>query len=119
MRAARSSARVDARLRDAAIGYLGPAEAEPLPQHAGDLRDVRIGVGVVGAAPDDDEQRVGAVARCGGGDAVGGGVDQLGVDRQIAAEPDVDPGCSAMKLFISHGRSFLTWLAANSIPGTA
>ena len=24
-----------------------------------------------------------------------------------------------MKLLISHGRSFLTWLAANSMPGTA
>jgi hypothetical protein len=29
------------------------------------------------------------------------------------------PGLSATKLFISHGKSFLTWLAANSIPGTA
>ena len=29
------------------------------------------------------------------------------------------PGLAAMKLFISHGRSFLTWLAANSMPGIA
>ena len=31
----------------------------------------------------------------------------------------VTPGLAAMKQFISHGRSFLTWLAANSIAGTA
>ena len=29
------------------------------------------------------------------------------------------PGLAAAKLLISHGRSFLTWLAANSMPGTA
>ena len=114
--------RVDPRMRDAAERRLGPAEAHALPQHAGDLGDVGIGVGVVGAAADDDQQRVSAraVRRHRGGDPVGGGREQLRVDRQIAAEPHLDlPGLAAMKLFISQGRSFLTWLAANSMPGTA
>jgi hypothetical protein len=48
--------RLDQRKGDAGIGGLGPAEAEALPQHAGDLGDVGVGVGVGRAAADDDEQ---------------------------------------------------------------
>ena len=85
--------RVDARVCDAAERRLGPAEPHPLPQHARDLGDVGVGVGVVGAAADDDQQRlrpVGAVRRQCRGDAVGRRVQQLRVDREIAAEPHLD-----------------------------
>ena len=86
--------RVDARVGDAAERGLGPAEPHPLPQHARDLGDVGIGVGVVGAAADDDQQSlrpVGAVRGQCRGDAVGRRIQQLRVDREVAAEPHLDP----------------------------
>ena len=82
---------VDARMGDAAEGDFGPAEAHAFPQHPRDFGDVGIGVGVVGAASDDDEQRLVAGVRRRRRDAVGGGVQQLRVDRQIAAKPHIDP----------------------------
>ena len=81
---------VDARMGDATECRLGPAETHPLPQHARDFCNVRIGVGVVGTAPDDDEQRVAAIAGAGRGDTLGRGIDELYIDRQVAAEPHVD-----------------------------
>jgi hypothetical protein len=79
--------RADARVCDAAERRLGPAEAEPLPQHARDLRDIRVGVGIVGAAANDNEQRFRALAlRRDGGDTVGRRVEQLRIDAEIAAE---------------------------------
>ena len=47
---------VDPRMGDAAVADLGPAEAHALPQHARDLGDVAVGVGVGGAAPDHRQQ---------------------------------------------------------------
>src|SRR6266852_3626385 len=87
--------RLDQRRGHAAERRLGPAEAHALPQHARHLGDVRIGIGIVGAASDHEQQRVGALgaalgARLGRGDAVGGGAQQLGLDRQLAAEAQLD-----------------------------
>ena len=89
--------RVDARVRDAAIGRLAPAEPHPLPQHPGDLADVGIGVGVVGAAPDDDQHTVLATIRRDAGDAIRGGGEQFRVDCEIAAELDLDTGIARHK----------------------
>ncbi len=44
---------------DAAIADLAPAKSHAFPQHAGNLADVRIGVGVGRAAADDHQQRLG------------------------------------------------------------
>ena len=77
-------------MRDAAIRRLGPAEPHPFPQHAGDLGDVGIGIGIVGAAPDDDKDGVLAILRRRGGDPLGGRGEQLGIDREVAAEPHLD-----------------------------
>ena len=89
--------RLDQREGHARIAGLAPAEAEGLPQHAHDLGDVRVGVGIGGAAPDHHQERV--VAR----DAIPGpgqglldprarGLDQLAIDRQFAAVANADPG---------------------------
>src|SRR5436853_7064893 len=69
---------------------LGPAEPHALPQHARDLGDVGIGIGVVGAAPDDDEQRVGTPVGHRRSDPFGGGLEQLRLDPEIAAKADFD-----------------------------
>src|SRR6185437_12581759 len=74
---------------------LHPAEAQPFAQHAGELRYIGIGVGIVGAAPDHEEEGVAAIAwpgglRLGFGDAVGGGAEQLGLDRKLAPEAQVE-----------------------------
>ncbi len=82
--------RVDSGMGDAAERRFGPAEPHPLPQHAGDLGDVGIGVGVIGTAPDDDKHGVLAALRHRSGDALGRRGQQLRVDRKIAAEPHVD-----------------------------
>ena len=50
--------RLDQRKGDAGIGRLGPAEAKAFPQQARDLGDIGIGVGIGGAAADDDQQRL-------------------------------------------------------------
>ena len=87
---------VDARLGDAAEADLGPAEAHALPEHAGDLGDVAVGIRVGGAAADDREQRL--LARhvaAGPGerrlDPVARRAQELGVDAEIAAEADPQP----------------------------
>ena len=82
--------RVDTRVRDTAIRRLAPAEPHPLPQHARDLADVRIRVRVVGATPDDNEKRVFTLMRDSHCDAVGSRGKQFRVDREIAAELDLD-----------------------------
>src|SRR6185436_3490811 len=50
----------DEREGDDGIAHLGPAKAHAFPQHARDLGDVGVGVGVGGAAPDYHQQRLGA-----------------------------------------------------------
>ena len=40
---------------DAGEGDFGPAVAEAFPQHARQLGDIAVGVGIVGAAPDDQQ----------------------------------------------------------------
>ena len=90
--------RLDQRECHAGIGGLGPAEAHALPQHARDLRDVGIGVGIGSAAADHDEQRfvarnvvAGRVERL--ADAVAGGAQHLRVDAELAAVFDAScPG---------------------------
>ena len=54
--------RGDQREGDAGIGDLAPAEAHAFPQHAHDLGDVGVGVGIGGAAADDQQQRLGRAA---------------------------------------------------------
>ncbi len=79
-------------MRDAAECRFRPAEAEPFPQHARDFRDVGVGIRVVGAATDDNEQRFRAFAlRRNGGDAVGRGFQQFRVDTEVAREPYLGP----------------------------
>ena len=75
--------RVDARMGDPAVADLGPAEAHALPQHARDLGDVAVGVGIGGAAADHREQGVLARHRVARRrerclDAIAGGAQQLG-----------------------------------------
>ena len=116
--------RLDARMGDAAEGDLGPAEAHALPQHARDLGDVGVGVGVVGAAADHDEQRLVARRRLGPRRPPRRCARRRrraasGRSRDRGRGAPRCPGLAAAKLLISHGRSFLTWLAANSMPGTA
>ena len=65
------------------IRRLGPAVAHALPQQPRDLGDVGVGVGIVGAAADDEQQRVDAVdlargAALGGLDAVARASSSLG-----------------------------------------
>ena len=88
---------VRARMGHTRIGDGRPAEAHALPQHARHFGDVRVGVGIVGAAPDDDKQRFGARGgarglRLGLIDALLGRFDELQIDRKIAAELDLDAG---------------------------
>jgi hypothetical protein len=87
--------RFDQRKGHPGIGGLGPAEAETFPQHAGDLGDVGVGIGIRRAAPDHDEQRLVArhIAWAFGDrllDALGGGAQHLGVDAEFAAIVDAD-----------------------------
>ena len=84
--------RLDQREGDARIDRLAPAEAEPFPEHAHDLGDVGIGVGVGGAAPDDDEHRVverlalsPAIGLETLADALAGRPDHLRIDAELAA----------------------------------
>ena len=82
--------RLDQREGDAGIGGLGPAEAKALPEHARDLGDVGIGVGIGGAAADDDEQRLVRAASPSRGverlaDARAGGADHARVEAELAA----------------------------------
>ena len=86
--------RLDEREGDAGIGGLRPAEAKPLPEHARDLGDVGIGVGIGGAAADDDEQRFvqrdiarRRVERL--ADAVAGGAEHFRVEPELAAVFDL------------------------------
>ena len=116
--------RLDQRRGDAAERHLGPAEAHALPQHARELGDVGIGVGVVGAAADDEEQRVArgtwrGARRSAAAMRSAAASSSLGSIARSRPKRISMPGLSAAKLLISQGRSFLTWLAANSMPGTA
>ena len=88
---------VGARMGHARIGHRRPAEAHAFPQHARHLGDVRVGVRIVGAAPDDHEQRFGACGRACGFrlglfDALLGRFDKLQIDRKIATELNLDAG---------------------------
>ena len=93
-------ARIHQRRGDAGIGDLGPAEAHAFPQHAGDLGDIGIGVGIVGAAPHHHQQGLGALhLGFSGGfgffDTLGGSAQKLQVHRQLAAIFDLKLGVFA------------------------
>ena len=85
---------IDARMGDAAVADLGPAEAHALPQHARDLGDVAVGVGVGGAAADHHEQGLLPAARRRLPRASAASIrsraarEQLRVDAELAAELD-------------------------------
>ena len=88
---------IDQRIGNAAEADLGPAEAHAFPQHTGDLGDVGIGIGIVGAAPDDHQQCIFTLDLArrypfGGFDAFGRGAQQAGIDGQIAGHAHVDAG---------------------------
>jgi len=55
------------RKRDAAITDFHPAKAHAFPQHPRNLGDIAVGVGIGGAAPDDDKQRIRTRDPAGGG----------------------------------------------------
>ena len=85
--------RVDARMDHPAVADLGPAEVHALPQHARDLGDVAIGVGIGGAAADHREQGLcPRQVRVPGGerslDPIARRGEQLWLDAEIAAELD-------------------------------
>ena len=86
---------LDQREGDAGIGDLAPAEAEAFPQHAHDLRDVRVRIRVRGAATHHHKQCLVARDVIARGlqrllDAVTGGAQHLGVDAQFLAVVDGD-----------------------------
>ena len=80
------------------IADFGPAEAHPFPQHAGNLRDVGVGIGVRCAATDDNKAGIRPVnlAMLGigsvdsGSDPVTGSLQHLQIDGQLAAILDGD-----------------------------
>ncbi len=84
---------VDARLRDPAIADLGPAEAQALPKHPGELADIAVSVRIGGAAADHREQRLAArhrgrrrrQARL---DPILRRLQQLRIDAEVPAEGD-------------------------------
>ncbi|CAI8419636.1 MAG: Uncharacterised protein [Rhodospirillaceae bacterium] len=85
--------RDDQREGHAGVSGFSPAEAQPFPQHTGDLGHVGVGIGVGRTATDDDQQgfmrgdlallRIGALDRL--ADALTGCTDHLVVDPQLAA----------------------------------
>ena len=89
---------LDKREGHTGIADLGPAETHPFPQHAGNLGNVRIGIGVGGAAPDHDKTGIGPINRAmfgiggrnGLGNAVSGRLQHLQIDRQLAPILDGD-----------------------------
>ena len=89
---------LDQREGHAGISDLGPAEAHAFPQHAGNLRDVGVGVRIGSAAPDHDKTGIRAVDGAvflvgrldGGGDPVTGRLQHLQIDRKLAAILDGD-----------------------------
>ena len=90
------------RIGDAGKGDLGPAETHAFPQHARHLGNVGIGVRVIGAAPNHQQQGIfaaDAVAPLGLGflDALAGGGQQLGIDGQFPAITDIQIGIGGGK----------------------
>ena len=90
---------------DAAVADLGPAEAHALPQHARDLGDVAVGVGIGGAAPDHHQQGLFARHFAAGAcerllDPVARRAQQLRVDRQLPAE--LDPNADGRRHRVEH-----------------
>src|ERR1700730_5292595 len=85
--------RFDARLSDAGEGDFSPAETHFVAQLVREIGDVGVGSRVAGAAPDDDEQGLGAWDRrvlCRRSDPVSRRSRQLWADRKIASQADVD-----------------------------
>ena len=85
------------RMGDTGIADFGAAKTKTFLQHPGDFIDVRIGIRVVRAPPDNHQKRVFARdAVIDGGkrffDAVFGCTQQFGINRQIAAKFYVDIG---------------------------
>ena len=88
---------LDKREGHAGIADFAPTEAHAFLQHAGDLGDVAVGIGVGCAAPDDHEagfvQADGAVLCVGAVNGLlnagTGGCDHLGVDAEFAAIGDL------------------------------
>ena len=84
---------LDQRESHAGIPNLGPAEAHAFPQHAGNLRDVGVGVRIGSTTPDHDKTGIrpvdGAVFLVGrldgGGDPVTGRLQHLQIDGQFTA----------------------------------
>ncbi len=48
----------DARMGDAAVGDGTPTETHAFPQHPPDLGDIRIGIRIIGATTDHQQQRL-------------------------------------------------------------
>ncbi len=97
----------------AGIANLCPAEAHPLPQHPGNLRDVGIGVRIRRAAPDDNKAGIcpvnlamfGVSSLDGSGDPVTGGLQHLQIDSQFA--PILDRDAMLGGIGVEHRRNVI------------
>ena len=98
--------RDDQREGHAGVSGFSPAEAQPFPQHTGDLGHVGVGIGVGRTATDDDQQGfvrgdlalfcVGALDRL--AHALTGGSDHLVIDPELAAVVHFDVVLGAVRV---------------------
>jgi len=87
--------RIDPRVSNAAIADFHPTDAGPLPEHARQLADIAVGIRVRGAPADHRKERVlrKDILFSSGQrfiDTNLGGLQQLRIDAEIAAELDLD-----------------------------